>query len=309
MGNECDCGGCHFHGGYGAFGGYGYGPNRSGWKAVSDGAYRRLDEAKNLFQEFVKTHSFKNINDDNYKFTKKHAIKLHLVGKLRPRFNEYVKKFGAKPKWVKLTDKEKKSISKHKNRVSAVYFCDLTIDKTVINKLRESEPDAFKDELLLTEISLFTFLVSMGIPEIDSLGWIVPIPKEQKIEKIPKIKNLSHFLDQQQAKKSGIIFIETTNEYKANPNKKSITTKKAISISSSSSSAKRSRSPLKAITNSPKQRKITSFGGDKENKKSNKSPKKRKKRSIADLCSDDEWTPNSDKKRKRGTSNKRRKLG
>ena len=132
---------------------------RSGWKPISDRAYGRLEEAKALFHEFVKSHSFANIKDDNYKYTKKQVIKLHLVGKLRPKFNNYVKKFGAKPKWNKLSDQEKKSNLKYKNRTSAVYFCDITIDKKVRDKLLELEPNAFHDELLMTEISLFTCLV------------------------------------------------------------------------------------------------------------------------------------------------------
>lgn len=287
MGNDMDYGGGNpFFGGF-----YGYGINRSGWKPVSDAAYRNLEAAKREFHEFVKSHSFANIKDDNYKYTKKKAIQLHLVTKLRPKFNNYVKRFGAKPKWNKLSEQDKKSISKYKNRVSAVYFCDITIDNKVRDKLFELEPKVFHDELLLTEISLFTCLVSLGIPEIDSLGWIVEIPRNQKIEKIPKITNLSHFLDEHQRKKE-IIFIETTDEYKAKPSSKKSTKKNVNS---------RSRSPLKTLK--------------KNNNTSRSTPKKSGKRSFVNLCSDDEdeWTPNSNsnntRKRGRSSPNKRRKLG
>ena len=325
MGNDMDYGGGH------PFFGYGYGINRSGWKPVSDGALRRLEEAKRSFHEFVKSHSFANIDDDDYKFTKKQAIKLHLVGKLRPKFNNYVKRFGAKPKWNKLSDKEKRAISKYKNRVSAVYFCDITIDNKVRNKLFELEPKVFDDELLITEISLFTHLVSLGIPEIDSLGWIMEIPRNQKIEKIPKIPNLSQFLDKEQGKRN-IIFIETTNEYKEkNPSKRNM--KKSSSSSSVNKTRTRARSPLKVsnkntlyddssrsqskasiVSNSGiKQRKKLSFFQRQKNVNSNSNSNKSKKRHIVDLCSDDdeEWTPNSNNKRKRCRSspNKRRKLG
>lgn len=55
---------------------WGFGLNRSGWKEVSDKAKRDLDEAKQEFHQIVKQYSFQNINDENYKFTKKYAIKV-----------------------------------------------------------------------------------------------------------------------------------------------------------------------------------------------------------------------------------------
>ncbi len=72
---------------------------------MSDRAYRALDVAKQKFHDFVKQHSFENVAGDNYKFTKKQAIDMHLVGKLRPKFNAYIKTFGAKAKWNALTVK------------------------------------------------------------------------------------------------------------------------------------------------------------------------------------------------------------
>eukprot|EP01084_Bolivina_argentea_P104938 187855_1 len=118
--------------------------DRSNWKSVSDAAYRRLNDAKTHFIEFVKQYSFDNILEEHYQFTKKHAVKLHLVGKLRPKFNQYVIGFGANAKWVKLSETEKQNNSKYKNRKSAVYFCNLTIDQTVKQKLMEQEPDAYE---------------------------------------------------------------------------------------------------------------------------------------------------------------------
>eukprot|EP01084_Bolivina_argentea_P130480 230330_1 len=210
MGNEHSMYGFSGHG----YGG-GWGINRSGWAAVSEGAKQRLEIAKQQFRDHVKLYSFANVNK-HYEFTKKHAIKLHLVGKLRPKFNTYVKQFGAKPKWVKLTEQEKRNISKHKNRKSAIYFCDLTIDGNVICKLREQEPNEFKQEYLIQEISLFTCLVRNGVPEIDALGWIVKVPKNQKIEQIPKINNLNVFLSEKMSEMK-LIAIESTNEYKTDP--------------------------------------------------------------------------------------------
>eukprot|EP01084_Bolivina_argentea_P023626 44103_1 len=197
------------------------GVDRRGWKAVSDSARRNLEHAKDEFRTFVKQTSFHGIEDEDFAYTKKQAIKLHLVGKLRPEFNRYVKTFGAKPKWNKLTFLQKKQSSKYKHRSSAIYFCDLTIDCTVRHKLYEVEPDAFSKELLLTEIALFTRLIHIGIPEHDALGWIVDIPKSQKTEKIPKIQDVQKFLDVKTKELHGnTVYVKDTNEYKAAPKTK-----------------------------------------------------------------------------------------
>ena len=156
--------------GGGGYGGYAYGINRSGWKKVSDGAQRRMEEAKRTFYEFVKIHDFGNLpeHECDFKFTKKHAIPFHVVTTLRPKFNKWVRGFGAKPKWVKLTLAEKKH-SQYKHRKSAISYCDITIDRHVRAALLEREPDAFQKENLLAEISLFTHLKLLGVPEIDAL--------------------------------------------------------------------------------------------------------------------------------------------
>ena len=44
-------------------------------------------------------HSFDNVPDPKYKFTRKQAINFHLVGSLRPKFNKYVKSMGGKATW------------------------------------------------------------------------------------------------------------------------------------------------------------------------------------------------------------------
>ena len=167
MGNDgfgCDCGNCHggFYGGY-------WGINRRGWKPVSDRAKRVLEEAKSKFHDFVKQCSFTNVADPEYKYTKKHAIDLHLVGKLRPEFNRYVKSVGAFAKWKALTPQQKALDKRYKHRKSAIYFGDLTIDRTVRQKLEQKEPNAFQREYLIAEISLFTFLTHRGVPEIEAL--------------------------------------------------------------------------------------------------------------------------------------------
>ena len=70
-----------------SFGAMGYdGIDRSGWKEVSDRAYRALEEAKDMFRNLVKEHSFDNVPNPKYKFTRKQAINFHLVGSLRPKF-------------------------------------------------------------------------------------------------------------------------------------------------------------------------------------------------------------------------------
>ena len=200
-----------------------------------------------------------------------------MVHKLRPKFNKYVATFGAKSKWVKLSEEEKKSMTKYKNRKNAVYFCNLTLNKNVKHKLLEQQPEVFAQESLLAEISLYKYLSSVGIPEIVALGWIVAIPKK-KIEKIPKIANLSQFLDQQVKKPT--IFIEKTPQYKQNPPK--------IKKVAKNTRIKRKKSTL-------------------NQKKISKKHKKRKRetgKKILNLCSsdDEEWNANYGSK-------KRRKLG
>mmetsp|Transcript_12389 Transcript_12389/g.18693 ORF Transcript_12389/g.18693 Transcript_12389/m.18693 type:complete len:243 (+) Transcript_12389:111-839(+) len=114
---------------------YDDGIDRSEWKDVSDSAKRKLEEARHAFHSFVENHSFDNIRDEEYRLTKDHAIEIHLVTKLRPQFNRYVAKYGARAKWVQLSAEEQKSFSKYKNRKSAVYFCNLTIDASVKDKM------------------------------------------------------------------------------------------------------------------------------------------------------------------------------
>lgn len=130
---------------YGHYGGYGDGIDRRDWAPISNRAQRGLDEAKGIFHEFVRKYSFDNVPDENYKFTKKHAIPKHLVHALRPKFNKYVRRFGAKPKWNSLSPMEKLE-SGYKHRKSAIYFCDLTIDRTVRENLEKAEPTLFQRE-------------------------------------------------------------------------------------------------------------------------------------------------------------------
>ena len=125
--------------------------------------------AKQKFHDFVKQHSFENVADPNYKFTKKQAIDMHLVGKLRPQFNSYIKRFGAKAKWNALTLEQKRKDSRYKHRSSAIYFGDITITRSVRDKLFEIAPDVFQQENLVAEISMFTFLTHRGVPEVEAL--------------------------------------------------------------------------------------------------------------------------------------------
>eukprot|EP01084_Bolivina_argentea_P007977 14931_1 len=145
--------------------------NRENWNMIKDSSYVQLDLAKQEFHDFVMKYSFENIPYSEYTFFKKHAIKTHLVCRLRPEFNQYVSSFGAAPQWVKLTEPEKKQHKKYENRTSSIYFCDITIRKNVKQNLIE-------------EVSLYTCLKAIGINDMNSLGWItaltindVPIPK------------------------------------------------------------------------------------------------------------------------------------
>ena len=153
-----------------SFGAMGYdGIDRSGWKEVSDRAYRALEEAKDMFRNLVKEHSFDNVPDPKYKFTRKQAINFHLVGSLRPKFNKYVKSMGGKATWKVIPWEQKKKDSRYKNRKSAVYFCDITIDQSVRKKMKMAEPQNFQSEDLDAEISMFTFLTQRGVPESEAL--------------------------------------------------------------------------------------------------------------------------------------------
>jgi len=198
-----------------------YFPTRKSKKTISNRAKTDLITAKDKLRRFIKTYSFDNIG---YGTFTKEAINIHVVSKLRPKFNRYAKKVGAKSKWNKITT-EQKNYTKYKGKVSGVYFSTITINSKSFKTLWEAEPEAFKDELLVTEIALYTFLTQNGVPENDALGWVIDVPKDLK-EKFPKITILSDYLDEQRNLWQKI-YVETTPEWKeANKYKKSKKKKK-----------------------------------------------------------------------------------
>eukprot|EP01084_Bolivina_argentea_P047462 87467_1 len=140
--------------------------DRTNWNVVSHQSNQELTLAKQEFHQYIMQCSFDNVPYLEYEFYKQYAIQTHLVERLRPRFNDYVKCFGAKPKWVKLSEPEKHKYKKYQRKLGPVYFCDLTIGKSVKQKL-------------CAEINLYKCLRSMDINEINSLGWIVSITKNE----------------------------------------------------------------------------------------------------------------------------------
>ena len=106
MGNHnCTCGHCYDNGFGFDFDLGNYGPNYRAWKPVSDRAQNNLEIAKEKLIEYIKTYSFHNITG-NETLTKQ-VINMHIVSKLRPTFNKFAKKIGAKSKWIKLTNEHK----------------------------------------------------------------------------------------------------------------------------------------------------------------------------------------------------------
>eukprot|EP01083_Nonionella_stella_P071625 192518_1 len=244
MGNDLGRG----YGSYGALSMFDDRLDRRGWNDISDSAYKRLEEAKKLFAAFVKQYSFDTIPKANqdYKLTKPHVIKMHLVSALRPRFNEYVKKFDAVPKWIKLTDTEKSKYSKFKNRKSAVYFCNITITKNT--KYQMIDLDSIAEQALIVK------LISIGIPGMEAVGWITKTdasnkPKMEQMLKTLRVYNVSRFLDMKQKEitPSDSIAVETTDEYKRDNGKNTKPKRKRKSTTSNRKKRKSSTSNTRDI--------------------------------------------------------------
>ncbi len=169
--------------------------DRSNWNQVSNRAKKDLYLAKEEFNKHVMKYSFENISDTQYEFYKEHAIKIHLVERMRPKFNEYVQSFGAKPKWVRIYETEKVKYRKYEHRSGSIYFCNLTMGRQV-------------KENLIGEFSLYTFLTAMCIDVSHSLGWIAAITKKQ----LP-IPNIQYDVK--------VIAIPMSAHYQKNSNRKS----------------------------------------------------------------------------------------
>eukprot|EP01084_Bolivina_argentea_P012487 23383_1 len=151
-----------------------------------------LESAKKEFVAYVSSVNPYGLPNENFSFTKKHAIKIHLSGKFRPQFNKYVEQFDAKAKWVPLNDTEKQS-SIYKDRKTKIYFCNITIKWTTKHMIRSQDPERFYGlQHVMADMSLFIKLRSIGIPENDAFGWIAKMQKPHT----PQIKNVSNFLDE-----------------------------------------------------------------------------------------------------------------
>lgn len=145
-----------------------------GWKQISDRAYDDLDEAKTKFHEFVKQHSFDNITDPQYQFTKKQVVDIHLAELVLRKFNVYVRSFGAKPTWRQISVAQKSQDARYKKSVRSIKFCDIILDRAVRENLMElGSPDVFKRENYVAEKALFMFLRNRGISEQNAAGWVM----------------------------------------------------------------------------------------------------------------------------------------